>query len=211
MFLFQISNYDDPALDSEAEELLRQRLEAHSRQTVPGMWKLTDRMDAHVAKGTGQKKRKARYRVYGVLLLALGVFILALGLMEPRTPALMWAGGFAIFAGVLEFCLARQGNTPKAPAACKKEAKSLLAGRRAIDWAKNPVKVSFDEAGMTICSDGTEQLIPYDKMKRAFETEHLWLLIYHEETALLLQKRDLISGDADKFFPYIIQTIDAER
>ena len=30
-FLFQITNYNDPALDAEAAELLRQRLEARSR------------------------------------------------------------------------------------------------------------------------------------------------------------------------------------
>jgi hypothetical protein len=165
MFLFQISNYDDPSLDTEAEELLRQRLEAHSRQTVPGMWKLTDSIDAHTAKGPGREKRKMRYRVYGVFLMALGVFVLALGLMEPRTPALIWIGGFAIFAGVLEFCLVRQRNTPKIPVSCKKEAKLLLEGRRAIDWAKNPVKVSFDEADMTIGSDETEQIISYDKKR----------------------------------------------
>ena len=33
MFLFQISSYDDSALDDETEELLRQRLETHSRRT----------------------------------------------------------------------------------------------------------------------------------------------------------------------------------
>jgi hypothetical protein len=210
MFLFQISSYEQPALDREAEELLRQRLEAHSRRTVPGMWKVTDRVNAHAAKGPGREGRRGRYRVYGVLLIALGVFVLVPGLLEPRTPALIWAGGFAIFAGVLEFCLVRRRSAPNIPAACKKEARLLLAGRRAIDWANNPAQVRFDETGMTVCSGETEQMIPYDKLKSAFETEHLWLLVDQEEQAFLLQRRDLISGEADKFFPYILRKLAAE-
>ena len=85
-FIFHITNYDDPALDAEAAELLRQRLEAKSRQTVPGMWRVTDRLNARASKGPGRETRR-RYRVYGVLLMALGVFALVPGLMEPQIPA----------------------------------------------------------------------------------------------------------------------------
>ena len=35
MYLFQISNYDDPAVDRETAELLHRRLEAESRRRCP--------------------------------------------------------------------------------------------------------------------------------------------------------------------------------
>ena len=126
MFLFQITGYDDPILDTETQDLLCQRLETQSRRAAPGIWKLTDSMDAYAAKGVGREKRAVRYRIYGLFLIILGVFILVPGLMEPRTPALIWAGGFAIFAGVFEFCLVRKRKAPGIPSACQKEAKLLL-------------------------------------------------------------------------------------
>lgn len=211
MFLFQISNYDDTVLDAETEELLRQRLEAHSRQTVPGMWKLTDSTNAYATKGPGREKRKEGYRIYGILLIALGIFALVPGLMEPRIPTLICGGGLAIFAGVLEFCLVNKKKAPKVPVVCQKEAKSLLEGRRAIDWTKNLVKINFDEAGMTIFSDKVKEIISYDKIKSVFETEHLWLLVYNEKKALLLQKKDLISGHTNEFLPYIRQEISVKQ
>jgi hypothetical protein len=207
MFLFQISSYSDPALDAEAAELLRQRLETHSRRAMPGMWSCTDRLNAYAAKGPGRETRQTRYRVFGVLLLALGIFTLVPGLMEPQTPALIGAGAFALLAGVFAFSLTRKRTPAKAPAACKKEAQTLLARLRTMDWAKDPVQVSFDEAGMTFCSGETKQLVPCNEIKSVFETEHLWLLIYDEEKALLLQKRDCISGNAAEFFPCLTQTI----
>ena len=37
MYLFQISNYDDPAVDRETAELLHRHLEAESRRRCPAM------------------------------------------------------------------------------------------------------------------------------------------------------------------------------
>ena len=85
MYLFQISNYDDPAVDRETAELLHQRLEAESRQRCPAMWNAIDRIRTHAAKGPARERRTVRYRIYGVFLLALGLLTLILGLMPPRT------------------------------------------------------------------------------------------------------------------------------
>ena len=42
MYLFQISNYDDPAVDRETAELLHRHLEAESRRRCPAMWNAMD-------------------------------------------------------------------------------------------------------------------------------------------------------------------------
>ena len=205
MFLFQISSYDDPALDGETEELLRQRMEAHSRRAMSGIWKATDALNSYTDKGPGREKRQGRYRVYGVVLLALGVFVLVPGLAEPRVPILILAGIIAIIAGLLSFFLSGKGRTAGVPASCKNEAKKLLAGRRAIDWRKAAAKIDFDETGITVTSGESREIIPYAQIAEVFESENLWLLMYHGERALLLQKKDLVSGDAAMFTSFIFQ------
>ena len=205
MFLFQISNYEDPALDVETAELLRQRLEAHSRSALPGMWKATDRMNTYAKEGPGRKNRRGRYRVYAVILFALGIFVLVPGLAESRNPALIIAGAAAIIAGLLELLLAWKEKTAAIPASCKKEAEKLLHGRRAIDWRNAEAKVAFDETGMTISSGEKQETVPYGQISEVFESDHLFLLLYSGEKALLLQKKDLISGDAESFTAQILE------
>ena len=197
-FIFQVTNYEDPALDGEAVELLRQRLEAKSRQVAPGMWKVTDKLNARAAKGPGRERRLRRYRVYGVILIVLGVLALVPGLMEPRIPSLIVTGSLAVVWGVWSVSL-RERKPLRPPASCKKEAAELLAGRRAVDWSEASAEVCFDEIGMTVSAGENREAVPYGDMTGAFETERLWLLVYSGERALLLQKKDLASGEAGDF------------
>ena len=203
MYLFQISNYDDPAVDRETAELLHQRLEAESRRRYPSIWKVIDRIRTHAAKGPGREKRTVRYRIYGLFLLALGLLTLILGLMPPKTTDVIIAGAAAIIAGLLEFALVRRRTPPRIPASCKREARKVLGLRRTVDWEKLKTTIRFENAGITICAEENEEHLPYTRIKSAFESLHLWLVVCDDEHALLLQKKDLILGETDKFFSYI--------
>ena len=44
-------------------------------------------------------------------------------------------------------------------------------------------------------------------MTGIFETERLWLLLYGQEQALLLQKKDLTAGSESEFLPQIRRKI----
>jgi len=200
-FVFHPSGYDG-SLEEETAELLRQRLESRSRQAVPGMWSVTDKLNAHAAKGAGREARQRRYRVYGVVLMVLGVAALVPGLMKPRTPSLIAAGLLAIAAGILNRYLVRERKSPPAPpASCQKEAAALLAGRRAIDWENAQAEVRFGEAGAVCSAADSRETVPYREMRDVFETARLWLVVYGEERALLLQKKDLAAGEAEAFLP----------
>lgn len=201
-FLFRITNYDEPALDAETAELMQQRLEVRSREAVPGLWKVTDRLNACAARGPGWEKRRRRYRIYGAFLVVLGVFGLVPGLMEPRIPSLIASGGFAVVMGVWCLCL-RERKPLRPPASCRKEAEALLAGRRAVNWSETAVEVCFDETGMTVSDGVHREEVSGEDMNGVFESKKLWLLVYDGENALLLQKKDLISGEAEEFLPYI--------
>ena len=207
MYLFQISNYDDPAVDRETAELLHQRLEAESRRRCPAMWNAIDRIRTHAAKGPkgpAREKRKVRYRIYGVFLLALGLLTLILGLMPPRTTDVIIVGGAVIIAGLLEFALARGRTPPRIPASCKKAARKALELWRTVDWEKLKTAIRFEDAGITICTEENEEHLSYTRIKSAFESLHLWLVVCDDECALLLQKKDLRSGNADSFLSDII-------
>ena len=206
-FLFQISSYQDPALDAEAAELLQQRLEARSRQAVPGMWRVTDVLNTRADRGQGLEKRRRRYRIYGVFLLVLGIFALVPGLMEPRTPSLIGAGLFALLAGTAEFCLAGAKRTLAPPASCRREAAELLRTRRETDWGKLQAELRFDENGWSVTTAAGESRTSYEDLGGVFETERLWMLVYGEDLALLLQKRDLHTGEAGEFLPYLQEKI----
>ena len=157
MYLFQISNYDDPAVDRETAELLHRHLEAESRRRCPAMWNAIDRIRTHAAKGPTREKRTVRYRIYGVFLLALGLLTLILGLMPPRTTDVIIVGGAVIIAGLLEFALARGRTPPRIPASCKKEAQKALELRRTVDWEKLKTTIRFEDAGITICAEENEE------------------------------------------------------
>lgn len=199
MYIFKIGNYETPSLCAETERLLCKRLEACSRETLPKVWKLTDAANAYAANGPGREKRAVRYRVYGGILLALGIFVLVPGLMKPQSPALIAAGAAALLAGAVEFALAGKRKAAQPPKSCRKDAKKMLQNLCAADFEQNPTEIAFDNSEITVRADGTEQQIPYESVKGFFETERLWLLVYGEEKALLLQKRDLLSGSAEDF------------
>ena len=189
MYLFQISNYDDPAVERETAELLHQRLEAESRRRCPAMWNAIDRIRTHAAKGPTHEKRAVRCRVYGVFLLALGLLTLILGLTPPRITDVIIVGG---------------RTSSRIPASCKKEARKVLELQRTVDWEKLKTTIRFEDAGITICAEENEEHLPYTRIKSAFESLHLWLVVCDDECALLLQKKDLRAGNADSFLSDII-------
>ncbi len=200
-FVFRITDYEDSALEAETAELLRRRLEARSRNVMPGIWRVTDRLNACAAKGPGREERR-RYWVCGVILIVLGVFALVPGWMEPRTPSLIAAGGFAAAMGLWCLCL-RERKPLRPPASCKKEAAELLKTYRERDWKALRAEVRFDGTGWSFKTAEGGGQITCDDLRGVFETERLWLLVYGAEKALLLQKRDLVSGEAGEFLPYL--------
>lgn len=143
------------------------------------------------------------FLAYGVFLLALGLLTLILGLTPPRTTDVIIVGGAVIIAGLLEFALARGRTSPRIPASCKKEARKVLELQRTVDWEKLKTTIRFEDAGITFCAEENEEHLPYTRIKSAFESLHLWFVVCDDEHALLLQKKDLILGETDKFFSYI--------
>lgn len=202
-FVFRLSDYGDPALDGEAARLLEQRLEAHSRRAAPGVWRWVDRLRACAAGGQERRRR----RIHGAVLLALGVFLLVPGLAEPGSPVLIGAGVLgAVYGGLLVLWTGEKRPSPP-PASCRREAAKLLEQRRGTDWSGMEGRLCVDGSGLSADLAGKREHISFGEMTGAFESERLWLLVCGGEKAILLQKKDLIAGEAEKFLPYLWENI----
>lgn len=207
-FVFRLSDYGDPALDSEAARLLEQRLEAHSRKAAPGVWRWVDLLRSRAA--GGQEMRWRRRRLYGAVLLVLGVFLLVPGLAEPGSPVLIGAGVLGTVYGSLLVLLTREKRPSPPPASCQREAAKLLEQRRGTDWSGMEGRLCVDGSGLSADLAGKREHISFGEMTGAFESERLWLLVCGGEKAILLQKKDLIAGEAEKFLPYLRENITSQ-
>ena len=203
-FVFRLSNYDASDLKQETARLLQQRVEAHSRQTLPKVWKVTDKLNSRKkASPEALARRRRLRRIYGVFLLILGVIALVPGLMKPRIPSLIGAGAGAVVVGLAELWLSVERKPSAPPLYCRQMAEELLAGRQAVDWSKVRGEVRFDDSGAALMTGETQELADYQELTGVFETERLWLVVDEKSMALLLQKKDLVSGEADAFLPYL--------
>lgn len=204
MFQFQISNYNDPALEDEAAELIQQVLEKYSRQHLPGIWKVADALYAHAAKGPGRESRRKEYHIYGVILITLGIFALVPGLMAKITDLIV-VGCLATAAGIVEFFLVRKRNPMRAQASCRKDAKELLNTMRGRDWTETDATVTFDDSGMNISAGDKHPTVPRERLTGLFTSEHLYLVLHDEYGVTLLQKKDMVSGEPDRFPSYFCE------
>ena len=96
-FIFSIKPYDVDTLASQVGWMLEKRTELASRKKLPGLWKLTDKLNAVPRAPEAElKRRKERQRRWGGLLLVMGIFLFVPGVMKPQElPVPLFAGFFA--------------------------------------------------------------------------------------------------------------------
>lgn len=190
---------DVPDLRRELAQAMDKRLELHSRRTMPGLWSLVDRLNrASRAPEPVLKRRRVRYRIYGALLLLLGLFLLIPGLMEPKE--LAWplaAGVLATFSGVRLLLPRRRGPTHRG----WRQAETLL--KSLTDPAAK--EVEFNDAAIGIRSDDGSFQVLYGAVNALIETERLYVLSVFKSSALVLQKKDLVKGDEAAFLPFLAE------
>lgn len=199
-FHFQISPYDTDLLLPQVSKALEKRTEQVSRSTYPGLWSASDRLHAAAR---GRTRSRVRTKVMSVICLALGIFLLVPGLMEPQelfVPLL--AGAAAAGAGIGGLWRSRKHKKSR----FDRPAKILLEGKRAVS-SDPPAVVSFSESGVTLPAgqEGGEP-IPYGSFERVIETPDGVLLVF-DTRAAVLQKRDLTSGTWEEFREFLMEKV----
>ena len=198
VFQFQIpSHYEIDVLLPQVSRALEKRTEMVSRSRYPGIWKVTDRFAAVPRKG---RRSKRRTRVMSILCLALGLFLLIPGLMDPRE---LWipllTGACAVGAGIGGLWRGRRSGTSRFDRA----ARVLLEG--APVPGADPAAVSFCQTGMTLPGSGeSADAVPYSCFECVMETADGFLLVFGTR-ALVMKKQDLTSGTVGDFRTFMME------
>ncbi len=170
---------------------LDKRLELHSRRTMPGLWSVTDRLNSMPrASEAVLKRRQVRYRIYGVVLLVLGLFLLIPGLMEPQELAGLLAA-LCVVSGILYLRPRRRDPHRRE----RRQAEQLLTTMADSGGAD----VAFDRNGVTIRTEASQRRISDTDMNAVIETEDLFVLSFSRTSALILKKKDMTAGDPAVF------------
>ncbi|PHV71383.1 hypothetical protein CS063_04860 [Sporanaerobium hydrogeniformans] len=195
-FIFILTKYNDKSFKPQVSKALEKRTELVSRTEHPQMWKCVDKMNLK-AKASEEvlKKRHSRYKLYGILLLILGFFLLIPSLMEPREMLIpLLVSTFTIGIGILNFRYARKSKKVKLTSFDKAAIKLFS------EYEKIPmVTVTFTNDKVQLVGNVT---IGYSEIEKIFITEDLFILIWNKRIAVL-QKKDLSSYNVEEFISFI--------
>lgn len=193
-FVFQISPYADPALMQQVSRALEKRTELRSRAQFPKLWHVTDDLNRKHKGKTVSNGQRVRYRIYGILLIVMGVILFVPGIMDPKQLLVpLVAGAVGILAGV--FTLWAVSGSQAQSKRFDQAAEKLLKGFEAPPAAQ----VRFTPEGMEIAG---KPAAAYPDVDFAAETEDLFLLTWNEKVTIL-QKKDLIGGDCPQFSAFL--------
>ena len=178
--------------------MLEKRTELASRKRLPGLWKLTDKLNAVPRAPEAElKRRRERRRWWGGLLLVMGIFLFVPGVMKPQElPGPLVAGLFAILMGV--FYLRKDGRKKNAYV---KKAKQLL-DKMNTSMEGQKLRLIFYETELAISGAGEDKRISYTDLECGLETADLFGLVY-ENQILILQKKEILLGEAEEFAKHL--------
>lgn len=191
-FIFSMKPYDAEILSDQVARMLEKRTELASRKKLPGLWKLTDKLNAVPRAPEAElKRRKERQRRWGGLLLVMGIFLFVPGIMKPQElPVPLVAGFFAIVMGMLYL---RKGDRKKN--SYEKKAKKLLENMNA-SMENQKLRLVFGDTEFVISGAGEDKKVSYADMECALETKDLFGLIYNNQI-IIVQKQELLLGNAE--------------
>lgn len=208
-FIFQVSDLDTEVLMPQVSKALEKRLELNSRQTMPKMWKTTDKLN-QTNKATEEelKRRRTRKKIWGLILMVLGVIVFVPGIVEPEgNTLLMVVGAIVIIVGFFNFRIS--GSITQNTDKFDKAAREFLAGHE--ESIKNQdVQICFSDEEMVTVTGELEELdqdaVVYNQVEFVIETKDVFLVI-HENRGVVLQKKDITLGTIDEFREFVNERI----
>lgn len=191
-FIFSMKSYDVEVLSNQVAWMLEKRTELASRKRLSGLWKITDKLNAVPRASEAElKRRKERKKIWGGLLLVMGIFLFVPGAMKPQElPVPLVAGFLAIILGVLYM---RKDDRKKN--AFEKQATQLLE-KLNTSMENQKLRLVFGDEEFTMSGAGADQKVSYDSVEGTFETADLFCLVFDNQI-VLLQKKELLLGTAE--------------
>jgi len=197
-YVFVLSKYNEELFKTQVSKALEKRTELVSRQRYPKLWRFTDKMNSRGKVPEEMlKKRHIRYRVYGIILMILGFFVLIPSLMDPKgmlVPLLV--GALSVCMGIVYFRYGRKSKKKKLTTFDKAAVKLFSEYEQIPD---GQIKVIFTDDEVKL---EDKNKIGYGEIERIFITEDLLILIWNKRITVL-QKKDLSSYNLDEFIDFI--------
>ena len=193
-----------PPAQTAQDQLLRalERVtEARSRQACPGLWKMTDRLNQVQRMPPEVLRRRRRWqKVYGVLLLALGLFGAIPAAMEPQElMSVLVVSLAAIALGIFSLLPRRQERQNRQ---LLRERDRIFSAYQTLD--EQGAAVTFRETGIF---EGEQQLGSYETLQEVVFQENIVLLVW-QERFLFLQLRDLEGASPEAFRAFLLRKLE---
>jgi len=191
-FIFSMKPYDAEALATQVAWMLEKRIELDSRKRLPGIWKLTDKLNVVPRAPEAElKRRRESRRRWGGLLLVMGIFLFVPGIMKPQElPGPLIAGFLAIVMGVLY--LRKNDGTKNS---YEKKAKKLLESMNA-SMESQKLRLVFGDTELAMSGAGEDKKVSYADMECTLETKDLYAFLF-ENQIVVLQKQELLLGNKE--------------
>ena len=198
-YSFKVEKINIEANLSEVSMGLKKLNELMSRDTLPNLWKYTDKLNEINSKRTQNSTMK---RISGLLFISLGIFLLVPGIMNPKELlAPLVFGLIAILVGMKNL-IKRETKNP-----FDKSAKLLLENiNNYIDEKIVTVAFLYDRMEIPIIrldnGKREDEVVTYSEFKYVIETKSIFLLVYNDR-ALVLEKNNLMPNKLDEFCEFI--------
>lgn len=204
--VFELEPIVDEGLLPQLSTVLQVRTELVSRAKYPRIWHAADRLGS-VPRISPEKKKKrqARYRIYGAVLLALGVFLFLPAVMGGGAGLLpMFAGGVSLLMALQAFRWSSDKGLLKTPEAdFEKPAQQLLDGL--ASQGRHGGRVTFANAGIELKPSAGESIgVDYRDVDFIFETQDL-IVFTDGVRVIVLRKAELVGGDAAAWRDFIVK------
>lgn len=199
-YTFRLHAYEETARDQLLRALERVT-EARSRKACPGLWKMTDRLN-QVQRMPPEvlRRRRRRQKVYGVLLLALGLFGAIPAAMEPQElMSVLVVSLAAIALGIFSLLPRRQERQNRQ---LLRERDRIFSAYQTLD--EQGAAVTFRETGIF---EGEQQLGSYETLQEVVFQENIVLLVW-QERFLFLQLRDLEGASPEAFRAFLLRKLE---
>lgn len=204
-YVFELEPVTDEALLPQLAAALRARSEFVGRKRYPRLWRGIDWIYSRPrASEETLRRRQVSYRVWGVAMLALAVFVLVPALMPPFNLSLFLAAMLSLLIALQNLKWSRSvHHEPKPDPSVEKAARQLLDGLAA--QGRHGGHVTFANAGVELKpSSGESMTVPYDGMDCLMETADLVVLTDGKHIAVL-RKAELAGGDVDGWRQFIVK------
>ena len=208
-FIFQVSGVNREEIFPQISAALEKRLEVRQRQMRPNRGPDLSAMTEEQRKAF-EKQQRIKGIIWGVILIAIGLYLLIPNLSQPKGAVLqIVVGAFAAIMGVSNVMKAlrkpNQESKPKDRTKFDNAAKEFLDGQEETTKDKK-LQIAFFEEELAIITGELEDLeqeaVSYADVEVTVETRDAFLMT-HGGRGILLQKKDITVGDVDDFRDFI--------